>query len=220
MVAKTLIGLALYAYASILHQATAEQPSSDSTFVGWRGESFDKKAVFGTGRELEGERWIETISWTPRAFIFHNLLSEEEASELIVQAAPQLRRSTVVGSDDSGVVDDIRTSYGTFLGRLSSPAVERLEKRLAEWTQLPIVNQEDIQVWHLCVRDGCEAALECLNCFGFFIWKVLDNFIFVFDLQSSNNSHDRKHTDIMLLSQPCKHRVCVLHSISSYCKLE
>jgi hypothetical protein len=190
MVAKTLIGLALYAYASILHQVTAEQPSGDSTFVGWRGESFDKKAVFGTGRELEGERWIETISWTPRAFIFHNLLSEEEASDLIVQAAPQLKRSTVVGSDNSGVVDNIRTSYGTFLGRLSSPAVERLEKRLAEWTQLPIVNQEDIQVWHLCVRDGCEPALDCLNCFDFFIWKMLDNFIFVSDLQSSNNSHD------------------------------
>lgn len=29
--------------------------------------------------------------------------------------APQMQRSTVVGSDDSGVVDNIRTSYGTFL---------------------------------------------------------------------------------------------------------
>jgi prolyl 4-hydroxylase len=146
MVATSLVGLALYFFASLAVLVAAEHPADDSTFVGWRGASFDKQAVFGADGSSDGERWIETISWTPRAFIYHNFLSHEEANDLIVQAAPYLQRSTVVGSSDSGVVDSIRTSYGTFLGRLSSPAVERLEKRLANWTQLPIVHQEDIQV--------------------------------------------------------------------------
>jgi hypothetical protein len=88
------------------------------------------------------------LSWHPRAFYFHAFVTEEEANQLIVEAAPQMKRSTVVG-EKSGVVDEIRTSYGTFLGRLSSPAIEKLEKRLANWTQLPIVHQEDVQVIYL-----------------------------------------------------------------------
>ena len=138
------------AFALVVVSALTDEPPSDGTFVGWQGESFDKTAVFGRGEAEaaeEAERWIETISWTPRAFIFHNLLSTDEADALIHQAAPHMKRSTVVGGEkNSGVVDNIRTSYGTFLDRLSSPAVETLEKKLANWTQLPIVNQEDIQV--------------------------------------------------------------------------
>lgn len=140
--------------------ARAEDPSSDSTFVGWQGESFDKAAVFGQGGSGgEAERWIETISWTPRAFIYHNLLTPDEADALILQAAPHMKRSTVVGGEkNSGVVDNIRTSYGTFLDRLSSPAVETLEKKLANWTQLPIINQEDIQA-----RTSAWSALSALR---------------------------------------------------------
>ena len=91
---------------------------------------------------------METLSWSPRAFLFHSFVSEEEADQLIIEAAPLMKRSTVVG-EKSGVVDNIRTSYGSFLGRLSSPAVEELEKQLANWTQLPIVHQEDVQVLHI-----------------------------------------------------------------------
>ena len=88
------------------------------------------------------------MSWEPRAFIYHNFLTSDEANALIEQAAPQMKRSTVVGggTGPDNVVDSIRTSFGTFLNRLSSPAVELLEKKLANWTQLPIVHQEDVQV--------------------------------------------------------------------------
>jgi hypothetical protein len=126
---------------------TAGSSSDEGTFVGWRGDSFDHKEVFGSSQEPR-EAWIETLSWSPRAFLYHNFLSSAEADALVHQAAPSMKRSTVVGDvkKKSNVVDNIRTSYGTFLERLSSPAIEHLERKLANWTQLPIVNQEDVQV--------------------------------------------------------------------------
>jgi prolyl 4-hydroxylase len=128
---------------------------------GWQGESFDKAHIFGTDQLDPGkDRWIETLSWHPRSFLFHNFLSAEEADALVVQAAPQMKRSTVVGDPKKGpsaAIDNIRTSYGTFLGRLSSPAVERMEKLLANWTQLPIIHQEDVQVR----RKSCLLMRHC-----------------------------------------------------------
>lgn len=113
--------------------------------IGWGGDSFSHSDVFGSS--VDSQRWVETLSWHPRAFLFHNFLSSSETNQLIVEAAPSLKRSTVVGTDDNdGEVDEIRTSYGTFLDRLSSPVVELLEKKLANWTQMPIVHQEDVQV--------------------------------------------------------------------------
>lgn len=114
--------------------------------IGWGGDTFSHSEVFGSIGE--SQRWVETLSWHPRAFLFHNFLSTAEANQLILEAAPSLKRSTVVGNDDDdgSEVDEIRTSYGTFLDRLSSPVVEVLEKKLANWTQMPIVHQEDVQV--------------------------------------------------------------------------
>jgi hypothetical protein len=60
--------------------------------------------------------WIETMSWKPRAFVYHGFLSEQECDHIIALATPLMQRSSVVhhnGSTDPQ--DDIRTSYGTFL---------------------------------------------------------------------------------------------------------
>jgi hypothetical protein len=42
------------------------------------------------GRDLANSTspWIETLSWKPRAFLYHNLLSPEEADHLITVAKP------------------------------------------------------------------------------------------------------------------------------------
>lgn len=104
---------------------------------------------------------VELISWQPRAFYYHNLISSEEADTLLAMAkprvrrhvhntymptTPQMQRSTVVGSDDSGVVDNIRTSYGTFLKRRSHPLLDEVARRLAHWTHLNMSHQEDMQI--------------------------------------------------------------------------
>lgn len=111
--------------------------------IGWGGDHFKHSETFS--HSIQSKRWVETLSWHPRAFLYHGFVTDEEADQLIIEAAPRMKRSTVVG-EKAGTVDEIRTSYGSFLGRLSSPTVEELEKKLANWTQLPIVHQEDVQV--------------------------------------------------------------------------
>jgi hypothetical protein len=45
------------------------------------------------------------LTLPPSAYIYHNLISGEEAHHLIQLAAPQMKRSTVVGPDGSSVED-------------------------------------------------------------------------------------------------------------------
>lgn len=61
--------------------------------------------------------WVELVSWKPRVYIWHNFITDEEARHLIDLAAPQMKRSTVVGEGGKSVEDNYRTSYGTFLRR-------------------------------------------------------------------------------------------------------
>lgn len=87
-------------------------------------------------------RRVQVLSWSPRAFVYHNFLTDAEAAHIIKLAAPQvgglqlyslnlrwtqhgiewakwphmqMKRSRVVGQKDDGDVSDIRTSAGTFL---------------------------------------------------------------------------------------------------------
>lgn len=61
--------------------------------------------------------WIEQISWQPRAYVYHNFLTDREAEHIIEMARPTMARSSVLNDDNSvSAAHDIRTSYGTFLG--------------------------------------------------------------------------------------------------------
>ncbi|GIL53146.1 hypothetical protein Vafri_8817, partial [Volvox africanus] len=90
--------------------------------------------------------WVQQVGLHPRSYYFHNFLTKAELAHMVRIAAPKLKRSTVVGNDGEGVVDDIRTSYGMFIRRLADPVITRIEKRISLWTHLPIEHQEDIQV--------------------------------------------------------------------------
>lgn len=57
-----------------------------------------------------------------------------------------MKRSTVVGNGGNGVVDNIRTSYGTFINRVQDEVVTTIEERVALWTHLNVTHQEDLQV--------------------------------------------------------------------------
>lgn len=43
----------------------------------------------------EGEEWIEVLSWKPRAFLYHNFLTKEEADHVIELAGDKIQRSQV-----------------------------------------------------------------------------------------------------------------------------
>ncbi len=74
-----------------------------------------------------------------------------------------MKRSSVAGEGGKGVIDEIRTSYGMFIRRLQDPIIERIERRIALYTQLPLSHQEDIQVRRFLGRGRMEVLLSHLS---------------------------------------------------------
>lgn len=103
----------------------AEAPAAGAgaeKFIGWRGETYAPLdgGTGGNGGSTGGStgggdrrRWVETLSWRPRAFLFHNFLSQAEADHVVALVEAKLKRSTVIDAA-SGVqqLDPIRTSWG------------------------------------------------------------------------------------------------------------
>eukprot|EP00195_Chlamydomonas_chlamydogama_P013578 CAMPEP_0202891606 /NCGR_PEP_ID=MMETSP1392-20130828/1619_1 /ASSEMBLY_ACC=CAM_ASM_000868 /TAXON_ID=225041 /ORGANISM="Chlamydomonas chlamydogama, Strain SAG 11-48b" /LENGTH=352 /DNA_ID=CAMNT_0049575405 /DNA_START=201 /DNA_END=1259 /DNA_ORIENTATION=+ len=147
-----ILQLIFVAGVVLVHDAAAAGSSGmfndDELLIGWRGESYvsDETVLAPNKPGGTNKSWVENVSWDPRVFIYHNLLSPEECLHIRKLAAPQMRRSTVVGQNGSSALDDIRTSYGTFIRRLADPVLEAVEYRVADWVRLPPVHQEDMQV--------------------------------------------------------------------------
>jgi len=103
----------------------------------------------GSPDQEEGKkRWIEQISWSPRVFLFHHFLSQEECDEIIEFSKPKISRSEVVGANGQPVVDSARTSSGYFIMAEDArrALVREVERRIAEWTHLPVENGEAFYV--------------------------------------------------------------------------
>ncbi len=93
----------------------------------------------------------KALSSCPRISTISHFLSDEECDYLITLARPGLERSTVV--DESGsmhsVLDDRRTSEGMFLANNEKdPILQRIEARIADLTQIPQENGEQLQILH------------------------------------------------------------------------
>ncbi|XWS33912.1 hypothetical protein CRYUN_Cryun22dG0123600 [Craigia yunnanensis] len=117
--------------------------------------------IFGIGRsdddEGRGEHWVEVISWEPRAFIYHNFLSKEECEHLIDLAKPHMEKSTVVDSETGKSKDSrVRTSSGTFLARGRDKIIRNIEKRIADFTFIPVEHGEGLQILHYEVGQKYE----------------------------------------------------------------
>eukprot|EP00803_Ostreobium_quekettii_P005310 evm.model.scf_340.1 EVM.evm.TU.scf_340.1 scf_340:2444-7406(+) len=146
--------VALVFAAVFCSAATLGVALQEDRFIGWEGATYKPTNVWGDEEEaaldngqIKGNTsWVEILSWKPRSFLYHNFLSPEECDHLIQISKRQMKRSKVVGKDGKSETQDIRTSYGTFLRRFQDPVVEAVERRVAHWTALPLVNQEDMQV--------------------------------------------------------------------------
>ncbi|XWS33911.1 hypothetical protein CRYUN_Cryun22dG0123600 [Craigia yunnanensis] len=107
--------------------------------------------------EGRGEHWVEVISWEPRAFIYHNFLSKEECEHLIDLAKPHMEKSTVVDSETGKSKDSrVRTSSGTFLARGRDKIIRNIEKRIADFTFIPVEHGEGLQILHYEVGQKYE----------------------------------------------------------------
>ncbi|MED6193800.1 hypothetical protein PIB30_022851 [Stylosanthes scabra] len=104
-----------------------------------------------------GEQWVEVISWEPRAFVYHNFLTKEECDYLISIAKPHMHKSTVVDSETGQSKDSrVRTSSGTFLPRGRDKIVRNIEKKIADFTFIPVEHGEGLQVLHYEVGQKYE----------------------------------------------------------------
>ncbi|KAL8160750.1 hypothetical protein V2J09_002287 [Rumex salicifolius] len=99
--------------------------------------------------KIRGHQWVELLSWEPRAFVYHNFLSKEECEYLIELAKPHMLKSEVIDNDSGKGIDSrVRTSSGTFLPRERDKIVSDIEKRIADWTFIPVDHGEGLQVLH------------------------------------------------------------------------
>ncbi|CAN6863477.1 unnamed protein product, partial [Brassica oleracea] len=103
-----------------------------------------------SGKDVsENERWVEIISWEPRASIYHNFLTKEECKYLIELAKPHMEKSTVVDQKTGKSTDSrVRTSSGTFLPRGRDKIIRQIEKRISDFTFIPVEHGEGLQVLH------------------------------------------------------------------------
>ncbi|KAK9755104.1 hypothetical protein RND81_01G002600 [Saponaria officinalis] len=103
----------------------------------------------GAGVGPRTDQWVEILSWEPRAFLYHNFLSKEECEYLISLAKPHMTKSTVVDSKTGKSKDSrVRTSSGTFLRRGQDKIIRDIEKRIADFTFIPVEHGEGLQILH------------------------------------------------------------------------
>jgi hypothetical protein len=89
----------------------------------------------------------EVLSWAPRIFLLHNLLTKAECDDLIRISRTNLEASSVVdASTGQGVFSSVRTSSGTFLTDDMDPVLKRITDRVSHIVMLPGENQEAMQV--------------------------------------------------------------------------
>ncbi|XP_050380187.1 probable prolyl 4-hydroxylase 10 [Argentina anserina] len=113
------------------------------------------------GDDRSKEQWVEVISWEPRAFVYHNFLTQQECNYLIDLAKPHMEKSTVVDSETGKSKDSrVRTSSGTFLARGRDKIIRNIEKKIANFTFLPVEHGEGLQVLHYEVGQKYEPHFD------------------------------------------------------------
>ena len=103
------------------------------------------------GRDVK----VLTIMKLPRMVVFGGLLSDDECQAMVALARPRLARSETVDNSTGGnEVNAARTSEGMFFERGETPLIKRIEQRIAELLNWPVVHGEGLQV--LRYRPGAE----------------------------------------------------------------
>lgn len=99
----------------------------------------------------------------PNMSLFTNFLSEQDCKELIDEASKSLNKSKVVGAGGKAMLHEARTNSGAFLGRGSSPLVERIEQHISILTGIPIENGEGLQISRYEVGEEYKPHYDYFN---------------------------------------------------------
>ncbi|KAG2240794.1 hypothetical protein Bca52824_090539 [Brassica carinata] len=186
--AFTFLILALFSILILLGLGILSLPSTSmissrpDDFTTVERTSEDSRESYGD-EEGNGERWLEVISWEPRAFLYHNFLTNEECEHLISLAKPNMAKSKVADvktgrSKDSrfctlfplqvasgnflnfkyqnALMRRVRTSSGAFLKTGHDEIVREIENKISDFTFIPVENGESLQVLHYEVGQKYE----------------------------------------------------------------
>lgn len=138
-----------------------DAPKSEATKSKVDRVSLGSVRQTGNGMGQRGEQWTELVSWEPRAFVYHNFLSKEECEYLIELAKPRMEKSTVVDSVTGRSKDSrVRTSSGMFLRRGQDKIIRNIEKRIADFTFIPVEHGEGLQILHYEVGQKYEPHFD------------------------------------------------------------
>ena len=86
--------------------------------------------------------WMETVSWSPRAAIVHNFLTDDECSHLIDLRKDSVARSKVIFADGTQRPRKTRTSSSAWLDYYESKIIYSVREKVALLTGLPGSLQE------------------------------------------------------------------------------
>lgn len=104
-------------------------------------------------------RNIETVSWHPRAQVYHNFLSKAECEEIIALSEPHMERSTVVNNEGKVSTDNARSSSGYwFMQR--HPILLKAVRQIEDWTRLPQRNGEAFYVLRYDIGQQYKAHVD------------------------------------------------------------
>ncbi|CAE6157090.1 unnamed protein product [Arabidopsis arenosa] len=146
-----LVGLGILSLPNT--NKNSSRPMDLTTIV----QTIEERESYGDEEDGNGDRWLEVISWEPRAFVYHNFLTNEECEHLISLAKPSMVKSKVVDVKTGQSIDSrVRTSSGTFLKRGHDEIVEEIENRISDFTFIPPENGEGLQVLHYEVGQKYE----------------------------------------------------------------
>ena len=97
--------------------------------------------------EKANETWVEVISWSPRAFLVHNLFTDAEADHVVEMSRDHLKRSlTKGGGKEDAKRSKFRTSDSSSLEKYQTRVVAALEERVAILLSYPALHQESLKV--------------------------------------------------------------------------
>jgi hypothetical protein len=58
-------------------------PRDDAVLIGWQGESYTESLTFGDYEDATKKPRLEQISEHPRAYVYHNFLSDKEVDHIL-----------------------------------------------------------------------------------------------------------------------------------------
>lgn len=101
---------------------------------------------------------------SPRAYLYRGFLKHAECEYIIQNSQEWMAKSTVVDNKTGkSVPSTIRTSDGTFMARGADDVIADIERRISEWSHVPIDHGEGIQVLRYVDGQRYDAHMDAFS---------------------------------------------------------